>query len=336
LIKNGNDKFEPRFEFLVNDLSKRSVQSLEVPIESEETRLVKSRVSLDDCHKEFAEILAFMRTCGAIELPADKYAVVTTDEKRQLEDALNRSSREQAIEAVAKKYRLSEKELNLIARRKFALKRFERLVSDENYFGEYRDWLEKNGKSHRAEDVWQHFFENNSWIFGYGLQLVACETLDQEKLETIVVGADIFDGAGKRIDGLLKTKSSISRSIFTEIKLHSAPLLEKYERSAVYVPAKDLRGAVAQVQKTIHKVGLKINQNLTTMRDKEGFPTGEEISFIKPKGLVVIGMLDQFAVEHGVNDEMLASFELYRQQIFGIDILTFDELLARTRFIVEE
>jgi hypothetical protein len=334
LIKNKNDKFEPRFEFLVNDLSKRTVENLEVPVEAGETRLVKSRVNLDDCHEEFSQVLTFIRSCADIELPAEKYAVVTADEKRQLEEALQRTSKKDAVEAIASRYRLTEEDITVIAHRKAALNRFEKLVNDEGYFDGYRNWLKNHARSSRPEDVWQHFFEHNSWIFGYGLQLVACETLDNHKLETIVVGSDLFDGAGKRIDGLLKTKGSINRSIFSEIKLHSEPLLEKYERPGVYSPGKQLRGAVAQVQKTIHKVELKINENLTTLRDKQGSPTGEVVSFIKPKGLVAIGMLDQFAGPAGVNDEMLASFELYRQQIYGIDILTFDELLARTRFIV--
>lgn len=184
--------------------------------------------------------------------------------------------------------------------------------------------------------IGQQFFEQNTWIFGYGLQLVACESLDDKKLETIVVGADFFDGAGKRIDGLLKTKGAINRSLFTEIKLHDAHLLEKYDRPSVWVPGKDLRGGVGQMHKTLHKVSLKVNQNFHDVKDKEGNPTGETVAFVMPRGIVLIGTLQQFMTEKGFNDQMFASFELYRQQQNGVEILTYDELYERARFIVED
>lgn len=338
LIKSSNGKFEPRFEFQIRNLTKKTIEQIEIPVVDGEVRLVKARVDLNDCHKEFSQLMKFIQGCTDIQLDGKELAVVTKDQKELIRNVIDSSGKEAVLEAVSEKYgnQLSEKDIILITKRKKALERFDKLLNDPEYFSKYQQWLKERGKSNRPEDVWQHFFENNSWIFGYGLQLVACENLDNKKLETIVVGSDILDGAGKEIDGLLKTRGNISRSLFTEIKLHSAPLLEKYDRSAVWVPAKDLRGSVAQVQKTIHKVDLKITRNLNQIRDKEGNPSGEEISFIKAKGIVVIGTLKQFGTEHGVNDEMLASFELYRQQINGLEIITFDELYERTKFIVED
>jgi hypothetical protein len=69
--------------------------------------------------------------------------------------------------------------------------------------------------------------------------------------------------------------------------------------------------------------------------DKEGNPTGEEILFVKPKGIVIIGMLDDFIKDQGVNYEELSSFEIYRQQVNGVEIITYDELYERARFIAE-
>jgi hypothetical protein len=70
--------------------------------------------------------------------------------------------------------------------------------------------------------------------------------------------------------------------------------------------------------------------------NKEGEPTGEEIAFIRPRAVIVAGQLDQFSTDAGINEEMFSSFELYRQQLAGIEIITFDELYERTRFIVED
>ena len=51
---------------------------------------------------------------------------------------------------------------------------------------------------------------------------------------------------------------------------------------------------------------------------------------------MLAGTLSQFETDHGINEEMFASFELYRQQTTGIEILTYDELYERARFIVED
>jgi hypothetical protein len=213
------------------------------------------------------------------------------------------------------------------------LQLFEKLLHNERFFESEKLRLKKG-----PEQVWQSFFENNPWIFGYGLQLVSCENLDEKKLEQTVVGNDILDGSGKRIDALLKTKGNISKFLFCEIKPHDKNLLiEPYDnRPGVFVPAKELRGAVAQVQKTIHKVTLKVNQNFITPTHSNGDPTGEEILFVKPKGIVIIGVLNDFITEQGVNYEKLSSFEIYRQQVSGVEILTYDELYERAKFIVAD
>jgi len=44
--------------------------------------------------------------------------------------------------------------------------------------------------------------------------------------------------------------------------------------------------------------------------------------------------LAEFCAEKGVNREKFASFELLRKHMADPEIITFDELLERTRFIV--
>ena len=50
---------------------------------------------------------------------------------------------------------------------------------------------------------------------------------------------------------------------------------------------------------------------------------------------VIVGHLGQFALDGAINIEKMTSFELFRRSQGGTDILTFDEVLARARFIVE-
>lgn len=338
LIKKENGKFEPRFSFEIRDLTKKAVETLEIPVFEGETKLVKARVDLGDCHKEFTQLLDFLGECKEVEVASGNYSVITANQKVQFEHAFKLAEKSEVVQAVREKYghKLTEHDINIMSKRKETLGKFKRLLDEPEYMSAYRAWLQKQGKSNRPEDVWQHFFEDNRWIFGYGLQLVACVGLDDRKLETVVVGNDLFDGSGKRIDGLLKTRGAVNRALFTELKRHDIALLEPYDRPGVFVPSKDLRGAVAQVQKTLHKVNLKVSKAFESIIDKDGNPTGESIAFVKPRGVVVAGRLTEFQTEHGTNVESFSSFELYRQQLTGVEILTYDELYERARYIIEE
>jgi len=338
LIKKENGKFEPRFAFEIRDLTKKAIEAYELPVTQGEVKLIKARVDLEDCHKEFTLLLDFLGECKEIEVASGNYAVITTDQKVQFEQAFKAAEKSDVVQAVREKYghKLTEHDINLMSKRKETLGKFKKLLDESAYMSAYREWLQKQGKGSRLEDVWQHFFEDNRWIFGYGLQLVACVGLDDRKLETVVVGNDLFDGSGKRIDGLLKTRGAVNRALFTEIKRHDIALLEPYDRPGVFVPSKDLRGAVAQVQKTLHKVNLKVSKVFEDIINKDGSPTGESIAFVKPRGVVVAGRLTEFESEHGTNVETFSSFELYRQQITGVEILTYDELYERARYIIEE
>lgn len=331
LIKKPNGKFTPRFDFCIWDTTKKAIEEYAKGDIGE--KLIKAKVSLDSCHKNFAALLQMIRGIDEIEFDAPAFAMVDKAKK----DIFDNVAKDVALNKFAEKYGkdLTDRDIELLHDRRKKLDHFHSLLRDAAFFESERLKL-GNGK--RPEDVWQNFFENNSWIFGYGLQLIACEGLDERKLEQTVVGKDLVSGGGKRIDALLKTKGNISKILLCEIKRHDhGLLLEAYDsRPGVYSPAKDLRGAVAQIQKTIHKVSLKLQENYVRPVDGNGVPSGEELLFVKPRGVVVIGMLDDFKTESGINYEMLASFELYRQQTNGIDIMTYDELYERVRFIVGE
>lgn len=329
LIKK-NGKFTPRFDFSIWNKTKKALE--EVSKETVDQNLIKSRVSLDSCYENFLLLLNFLKNVEEIDFGSNSYAVIDKTKKEIFDNV----TKEIAIDSFVKKYGsdVSEQDIVLLQGRRQKLDHFNELLTNNAFFESERQRL---GINKRKEDVWQNFFENNSWIFGYGLQLVACEGLDDKKLEQIIIGNDVIDGSGKRIDALLKTKGNISKILFCEIKTHLKNLLvETYDRPGVFVPGKELRGAVAQIQKTIYKATLKINASYLKPVKENGDPTGEELLFVKPRGIVIIGQLNDFKATTGINYEMLSSFELYRQQISGIEILTYDELFQRIKFIVED
>ena len=51
---------------------------------------------------------------------------------------------------------------------------------------------------------------------------------------------------------------------------------------------------------------------------------------------MVVGSLQEFMTDRGVNQERYRSFELYRRNTYSPEIITFDELFERARFIVAQ
>ena len=205
---------------------------------------------------------------------------------------------------------------------------FEKLLNDEVYFNEEKGRLEIQ----KDEALWQSFFENNTWIFGYGLEYVINIPLQDKKLEQVVEGYDIIN-RGKRIDALMKSKGIVSSLCFAEIKTHKAKLLNAEYRPAVYPPSNEVSGGISQIQKTVQS-SLENLVNKVSPADKSGNPTGKEIFMYRPKSFLLIGKLEEFQTEFGINKEKFSSFEIFRKSIKDIEIITFDELLERAKFII--
>lgn len=221
------------------------------------------------------------------------------------------------------------RDLVAVGYRRKQLQRFESLLRDAGYFASEKERLKC-----RPEEVWQEFFEANSWIFGYGLSYQFLSKLDERKLEQIVRGRDLT-AAGKRPDALMKTRGLISSLCFVEIKRHDTPLLSSNQyRPDVWRPSSELAGGVSQVQTSVHAAIDSLGHKLMP-RDDMGDPTGEVLFNIEPRSYLVVGSLDQFQTDRGINEPKFRSFELYRRHTWHPEIITFDELLQRARFIVE-
>ncbi|MGZ5095993.1 MAG: Shedu immune nuclease family protein, partial [Burkholderiales bacterium] len=141
---------------------------------------------------------------------------------------------------------------------------------------------------------------------------------------------------GKRVDALLRTRGVISSLCFVEIKTHRTDLLqEEPYRSGCWAASGELIGGIAQVQGSVALATETIRTKLT-LDDELGKPTGEEAFNYVPKSFLVIGSLGEFVAEHGVNQNRYRSFELFRRNTVNPEIITFDELYERARFIVQQ
>jgi hypothetical protein len=195
----------------------------------------------------------------------------------------------------------------LQADRTTVLRRFETMLTDENL----------------PESDWQNFFENNTWIFGYGLRYQILRILHSQPNYG---GSDVSGSGGQRGDFLTTTEAEKKFTCLVEIKKPNTLLLQNSEyRNGVWGVSSELSGAVSQVQINCAKweiEGARTDQNRDLMAD---------ICTISPKGIVVIGDTNQLGDRDKRN-----SFERYRREIHNPEIVTYDELYERAKYIIGE
>lgn len=215
-----------------------------------------------------------------------------------------------------------------LARRKRELSHFRQMLDDQNLRAA------ESQKHGGMEMAWQAFFERNTWIFGYGLSYIPMSGLDGRALRAKVAGYNI-SGRGKEVDGLMKTVAAINSLCFVEMKTSDTDLVKSY-RPGVFAPSTELAGAVSQIQVTVQRALEDLSEVFRPTHLESGDPTGEVLYQFQPRSFLVIGDLDEFQTESGTNKDKFRSFELFRRSLRWPEILTFDELYARAKFIVDD
>lgn len=271
---------------------------------------------------------------GKMELPLE-VALEKAKEKQQINNQIvieYLKNNPSLIKTIVEN-EIDESDVISLGYRKKQLNLFKELLYNDQFFIQNKNRLGSNKKD---EDVWQDFFEKNTWIFGYGLNYYLNMPLEGKKLEQTVKGYD-FNSTGKRVDALLKTQGIISSLSFGEIKTHKTPLLHKTKeayRKECWRASKELSGGIAQVQKTV-QISISNIKSKTEVKNRRGDLTGEQLFLYQPKSFLIIGSLSQFEGECGINEDKFSSFELFRKQINNTEIITFDELYERAKHIVE-
>lgn len=274
-----------------------------------------------------------------------KYVELDSDEKQRIDESVVNSwllSEQETLNFLRQKITpeiltsLLKTDVTLldvvtIGQRKQQLRIFDQLLHDQDFFED----MQQEWGARGPEAVWQQFFESNPWIFGYGLRYVFTTGLDDRKLEQVTTGYT-FKQAGKRVDALLKTQGYINALCFVEIKTHMTPLLSTSDyRKECWSVSTELAGSVAQIQKTVQKAEQDFRSGIA-VSDEHGDPTGEVVFAYTPKSFIVIGSLEQFVTANGINEQKYGSFELFRRNMMNPEIITFDELYERARFIVAQ
>lgn len=174
-----------------------------------------------------------------------------------------------------------------------------------------------------TEPQWHQFFKDNTWIFGYGLSYHFLRDLADEPN---LGGRDITGRGEQRGDFMMATVAETSFTVLVEIKRPDTHLvLDEQYRNGAHKLGSDLVGGVVQVQQQCFQWQEQSNspQNREILNEQNIFTH-------EPKGILVIGNTNTLT---GLNRRR--TFESFRRRITKPEIITFDELLERARFIVQ-
>jgi hypothetical protein len=178
-----------------------------------------------------------------------------------------------------------------------------------------REW--ESNRENGSEDYWHELLTTESWVIG---QLLGAPF--------VIVGDEVFVGGksfenreGRFADFLYKNKLT-GNILIAEIKTPVAPLLGARYRQGVYPPSSELSGAVTQI--------LDQRQTLVAYQHGLGLEKAAALPF-NPRTVVLAGDIER----QGVVGERLNSFELFRNDLRGVEIVAFDEMAAKAEGLLE-
>lgn len=261
-----------------------------------------------------------------IVLADDNLPKIDDETKKKIKTLLLRKDGQQIIEEVLASGIITSTDIVNIGYRKKQLEVFDKLLNQANFFETYIS--ENKLTDTRHESVWQHFFNSNDWIFGYGLDYRFLGILQKE---AHVSGTDVAGKESVINDFLLGCGKF---TVLVELKKHDTPLFGKDKnRSNSWTLSDDLISGLSQIleQKASWQVTAETNAN-GNYND-----TGNLIKqkTFDPKSILVIGSTKQFEGVDKENQIKAKTFELFRRDSKNIEILTYDELYERAKFIVE-
>jgi hypothetical protein len=209
---------------------------------------------------------------------------------------------------------LTKKDIDILLGRKDALETFKYHISKE-------EWSEKD---------WQKFFNEQKWIFGYGLDYRMLTQFDRE----MNVSSTGTDNKEKATVDFLMTFTDFTATV--EIKKPSTPVFDKTKnRSGAWGFHSDFIGAISQVLEQKAEWHILGQQN--NLYNKEGNEKLEKRTR-DAKAILLIGNKSEFAELENKREKEIKqdTFELFRRGSRNIEIITFDELLERANFIVNQ
>ncbi len=304
----------------------------------------KQKVTLSKFN--FSQLVAFLKfiseldlkgiTEGKILLANEELGELDDETKKKIKTLLSKEDGADLIQELLNNGNITSKDVVNTGYRKEQLEIFRKLL-EENYLDEYKKSEaqkyinEKNPPiktESKNEKVWQYFFEQNPWIFGYGLDYRFMGILQREFATSISEA----DGSNTVFaDYLLGDKKFTT---FVEIKLPNTNIFgQSKNRSNSWCLSQDLIDAVSQILE--QKASGKIKLETTEQHDSSGNKITQ-----KPYNSKTVLIIGNWKEIEGCNDLEKKikekTLELFRRDSRNIEIITYDELYERAKFIIEQ
>ena len=280
----------------------------------------------------FAQLKAFLSFISEIDLKGitEKRLKILDNQELDIDTVktvktlLSKNGGAELVETLINEGIISSKDIVNTAFRKRGIQIFSDLKNNSEY---WKIYAEENGlKKYSEEKVWQYFFEKNQWIFGYGLDYRYQEILQKE----VHLSNAELDGSNTVIGDYLLGDNFFTT--FVELKKPNTLLFaKKGNRSNSWKLSNDLIESVSQIleQKASGLIRL----------DKPQYINGEPLKQKAYDSKVILIIGDWKEIENSTNtlekDIKKKTLELFRRDSRNVEILTFDELFERAKFIVE-
>jgi len=224
------------------------------------------------------------------------------------------------------KYDISDRDIISLGYRKKQLDIFAKLLAG-GYLENYKREVIGSPNT-KDEAAWQFFFNKNRWIFGYGLDYRFQGVLQKEFHSS----NSEADGSNEVIGDFLLGDRKFTT--FVELKRPDTALFgSSKNRSNSWKLSSDLIDAFSQIleQKASGQVKLAGNK----LHNDSGQEIGQESH--DSKTILVIGSWDELkSCDNDLERKMKTkTFELFRRDSRNVEILTFDELYERAKYIVD-
>lgn len=175
---------------------------------------------------------------------------------------------------------------------------------------------QKNDSNH-LEKKCQDFFKNNHWILSNILSMPVVFL----KEKAYVGGKEYNNTGGKEADFLFR--NNLTKNIFIiEIKTPLKKIVEMkpYRGSDVFNIGKEVVGGLIQAldqKDNLQKEFYKLAQN-------------SDFKSFNPRVVLIVGKIQ------GLTEKEMKSFDLFRNSIKDVEIITYDELFEKTKLILGE
>jgi hypothetical protein len=220
---------------------------------------------------------------------------------------------------------ITDKDVVALGYRKNQLEIFRKLL-EEDYLLEYKKQVIKNIQI-KDELAWQYFFNKNPWIFGYGLDYRFMSILQKE-----------FSASGTEADGSGQVNGDFligdkKFTTFVELKKPDTPLFKNsIIRSGAWKLSTELMEAKSQILEQKASGQIKIEKE--TIHNSNGNEIKQKS--YDSKVILILGSWNQIKDDADLVKQIkIKTFELFRRDSRNVEIITFDELFERAKFIVD-